>query len=141
MPINNLLLDTHVLIWLINGDQSLSKKAQGLIENARKNGSILISAISVWEVCMLEKKQRIIINKPCLEWIKDSLRYGIGLVALTPEIAAESCQLPGYTAGDPADCIIISTARLESLTLLTCDRNILNYGKQKLVSTINAGLN
>lgn len=138
MLTNNLLLDTHIFIWLMNGDHSLPKKSQELIENTRKNGTISISAISVWEVAMLEQKQRIILNKPCFEWIKDSLHYGIRLLALTPEIAIESCQLPGYSAGDPADRIIIATARIESLVLLTCDERILSYGKQKLVATMNA---
>lgn len=139
MPTNNLLLDTHVLIWLMNGDDTLSKESQKVIEQARKNGNIFISAISVWEVGMLEQKQRIILNKPCLEWIKGSLQYGIRLLALTPEIAIESCQLPRYSAGDPADRIIIATARIESLVLLTCDERILAYGNQKLVLTMNAG--
>ena len=58
MQISNILLDTHVLIWLMNGDESLSKKSQKVIENARKHGNIFISAISVWEVGMLEQKQR-----------------------------------------------------------------------------------
>lgn len=139
MQTANLLLDTHVLIWLMNGNDNISKKSQKLIEHAHKNGNIFISAISVWEVGMLEQKKRIILNKPCLEWIKEALSFGIRLSPLTPEIAVESCQLPGYTAGDPADRIIIATARVESLTLLTCDENILAYGRQKLVSTIDAG--
>lgn len=139
MQTNNLLLDTHVLIWLMNGNANLSKKSQELIEHARKHGTIFISAISIWEVSMLEHKQRITLNKPCLEWIKSALHYGIQLCALTPEIAVESCQLPGYSAGDPADRIIIATARIESLVLLTCDERILAYGQKKLVSTLSVG--
>lgn len=138
MPTNNLLLDTHIWIWLMNGDSSLSKRSQKRIEDARENGNIFISAISVWEIGMLEKKQRIILNKPCLEWIKDSLHYGISVSALTPEIAIESCQLPSYSAGDPVDRMIIATARIESLMLLTCDERILAYGQEGLVSTMNA---
>jgi len=140
MPTNNLLLDTHIFIWLMNGDSNLSKKAQQLIEKAHKNGNLFISAISIWEVSMLEEKQRIVLNKPCLEWIKSALHYGIQLSPLSPEIAVESCHLPQYAAGDPADRIIIATARIESLLLLTCDERILMYGKQNLVSTFNAGV-
>ncbi len=88
---------------------------------------------------MLEQKNRIILNKPCLEWIKNAFHFGIQLITMTPEIAIESCQLPGYSAGDPADRIIIATARIESLMLLTCDKRILAYGQQKLVSTMDAG--
>lgn len=135
---NNLLLDTHVLIWLMNGDASLSIKTKKLIEKVYKEGSICIAAISVWEVAMLEKKQRIVLNKPCFEWIKDALRFGIRLIPLSPEIAIESCYLPGYLAGDPADRIIIASARVESLCLVTCDEKILTYGEQNLVLSLNA---
>ena len=140
MQTNSLLLDTHILIWLMNGDSQLSLRARKLIEAARKNSSLFISAISVWEISMLEQKQRIILNKPCLEWIKETLHYGIQLSALTPEIAVESCHLPGYNAGDPADRIIIATARMESLMLLTCDERILMYGQQNLVMTLDASI-
>jgi PIN domain nuclease of toxin-antitoxin system len=135
MPVNKLLLDTHVLIWLMNGDKKLTEKARAYVEDAREQEGLFISAITVWEVSMLDQKQRIILNKPCLEWIKNALYYGISIAPLTPEIAVESSHLPGYTAGDPADRIIIATARIESLTVLTSDERILSYGEQKLVST------
>ncbi len=138
MLTNNLLLDTHVLIWLMNGDQSLSKKSRKLIDDSQKNGSLSISVITVWEVGMLEHRGRIVLKKPCLEWIKSALHHGIQLIALTPEIAIESCHLPGYTAGDPADRMIIATARIESLLLLTADERILTYGRQQLVATARA---
>lgn len=134
---NNILLDTHILIWLMNGDNKLSQSIQHHIENARRDGSVNISAISIWEIAMLEQKKRIILNKPCLEWIKDSLYHGIHLLPLTPEISVESCRLPGYLAGDPADRMIVATARVESLLLITCDERILAYGKQKLVRTLD----
>ena len=76
------------------------------------------------------------LNKPCLEWIKESLHCGIRLLPLTPEIAIDSYQLPSYSAGEPADRIMIATARIESLILLTCDERILAYGKRQLVVTM-----
>ena len=77
MLMPDLLLDTHVWIWLMNGDETLSKLARKEIELAWGKGALGISAISVWEVGMLEKKQRIILNKPCLEWVKQALQCGI----------------------------------------------------------------
>ena len=109
----------------MNGDERISKNSQELIEASRENGSVFISAISVWEVSMLEQKNRVILNKPCIDWIKNAMRYGIKLLELTPEIAIQSTQLPSCCAGDPADRIIIATARIESLLLLTCDEHIL----------------
>lgn len=135
---NNVLLDTHIWIWLMNGDPCLLQAAREQIDLAHKNGNVFVSAISSWEVGMLEQKKRIVLNKPCVEWIKSSLHLGIQLLPLTPEIAVESCHLPEYFAKDPADRMIIATARVESLTLLTRDEKILAYGQQEMVSTLPA---
>lgn len=137
MQTNKVLLDTHVWIWLMNGDFSFSKKSRILIEEAHQSGSLFISAISAWEVSMLESKNKIKLNKPCIEWIRTSIHHGIQYFALTPEIAVESCQLPDYDFGDPADRIIIATARVASMTLLTRDKRILAYGQQKRVSVMD----
>lgn len=138
MLMPDLLLDTHVWIWLMNGDETLSKVARKEIECAWGNGTVGISAISVWEVGMLEKKQRILLNKPCLEWIRQALHCGILLLPLTPEIAIESSHLPDYTSGDPADRIIIATARIDSRVLVTRDECILAYGLTQRVNTLQA---
>jgi PIN domain nuclease of toxin-antitoxin system len=133
---NNLLLDTHVWIWLMNGDTTLSAETQQRIDEAHKQGGVFIAAISIWEVAMLEQKKRITLSKPCLEWIKTSINCGIQIVPLTPEISVDSCMLPEYLAGDPADRLIIATARVTSLDLLTRDQRILAYGQQSRVSTV-----
>ena len=138
MQINNLLLDTHAWIWLMNGDGSLSKKAREMISDAHENGNLFVAAISCWEVGMLEKKARIILSKPCIEWIKTSQHFGIRVASLTAEIATESSHLPGHFHGDPADRMIIATARIESLTIITRDEQMLAYAKQKLVGAVKA---
>ena len=61
----------------MNGDERISKNSQELIEASRENGSVFMSAISVWEVSMLEQKKRIIFHKPCINWIKNAMKYGI----------------------------------------------------------------
>jgi PIN domain nuclease of toxin-antitoxin system len=138
MQTNNILLDTHVWIWLMGGDQCLSSSAQEIIEKAHQAGGVFVSAISCWEIAMLEQKKRVVLNKPCLDWIKTSLHYGIQLLPITPEISVESCHLPDYFAGDPADRIIIATARIESLLLVTRDERILKYADQQMVLAVNA---
>jgi len=86
---------------------------------------------------MLEAKGRIRLSKDCLAWVHDALASpGISLVPLTPEIAVESCRLPGTFHGDPADRILVATARLLGATLLTRDTGILAYGKGNRVSTM-----
>lgn len=123
-------------IWLMNGDKTLTLAIRKRIEQAYGEGTLYVAAILAWEVSMLEKKNRVRLNKPCLEWIRVALNHGIQLLPLTPEIAVDSSQLPAYDAGDPADRLIIATARIESLTLLTRDENILAYGAQQRVSVL-----
>ena len=134
-----ILLDTHVWIWLLNGDEQLKKsKCLSYIENAVKYSNIRISAISVWEVGMLESKGRINFPMDCLDWVNKALDApGISLVPITPEIAIESSRLPGKFQGDPADRIIVSTARKLGAILITQDRNIIMYSKKKYLKVVS----
>ena len=133
------LLDTHAFIWVINGESTLAKKVLESINRAAKEKAVFISAISLWEISMLVKKRKVIFDQPTLEWLSNGLQApGMNLIPLTPNIAVESCQLPGEFHGDPADRIIIATARIEGLTLVTRDQKILEYGKDHYVNTLRA---
>ena len=138
-PDTRLILDTHVFLWLMNGENELSSEAREIIEASIIDGSIAISAISLWEISMLHTRERIFLNQPCLAWIKRSLEApGITLYPLTPEITVESTSLPGGFHGDPADRIIVATARVLGLPLLTRDQKILDYGKDDYLHCIKA---
>jgi PIN domain nuclease of toxin-antitoxin system len=133
---SGLLLDTHVWIWLMLGDK-LSLKNQTLIEEHASSGRIFLSSISLWEVSMLAAKNKIHLDRPCNEWIDAALKEPkINVITLTPAIAVESAYLPGEFHGDPADRIIVATARIEILTLLTKDEKILSYSKNKYLNAI-----
>ena len=134
-----LLLDTHVWIWLMEGSMALGAAQQKIINEAAQHHMVNVAAISVWEIAMLAKKNRIKLEKPLLAWSEEALSLpGIQLESLTPKIAVESSQLPGNFHGDPADCLIVATARLHQLTLLTRDQKILDYSKKEYVSVIQA---
>jgi len=136
-PERVLLLDTHVWLWLMSGDGGMKPSAVRAMDEAASHGLIRVSAISVWEVAMLEAKGRIRLAKDCLAWVNEALRApGIALVPLTPEVAVESSRLPGTFHGDPADRILVATARREGAVLLTRDEKILAYGKAKHLSTM-----
>ena len=126
-----LLLDTHVWIWLINGDEELkSSETITYIARAVQFSNIRVSAISVWEVGMLEAKGRISFSMDCLDWVRQALAApGISLALLTPEIAIASNRLPGTFHGDPADRIIVATTRELGASLVTKDRQILEYSQ------------
>ncbi|MGB6977060.1 MAG: type II toxin-antitoxin system VapC family toxin [Gammaproteobacteria bacterium] len=132
-----LLLDTHVWIWLMEGSPGLNYRQQKTINEAARQSMVCIAAISVWEVAMLVKKGRIKLEKPLLAWVQEALALpGIELKPLTPEIAVESSQLPDGFHGDPADRLIVATARMHRLTLLTHDQKILDYAKKEYLSVI-----
>ena len=133
-----ILLDTYVWIWLMEGAPELGIDAQKMINQAARNSLIGISAISLWEISMLNMKGRIRLEKPLLTWVKEALALpGIELKPLTPEIAVESTQLPDGFHGDPADRLIVATARVHGLSLLTRDEKILAYVKQEYLDAIS----
>ncbi len=77
---------------------------------------------------MLEAKQRIELDIPVAIWLSRAVKdTGIRVIDLSPDIAAESCSLPGNFHKDPADRIIVATARIHGLILLTRDQKILEY--------------
>ncbi len=129
------ILDTHVWIWLIEDSGELSKPIIASLNQVAKSKQILIAAISLWEVSMLAEKSRIAIKQNAVTWLTQALQHpGITLCPLTPDIAAQSCNLPGAFHGDPADRMIVATACIENATIVTRDENILRYAQSGHVS-------
>ena len=134
-----LVLDTHVWIWVLEGAKvQLSSATVNLVEEAAGRAEVAVAAISVWEVAMLAAKRRITLSHSIDEWAAAALAApGIRLVELTPQIALESTRLPGAAHGDPADRLIIATARVLGATLATCDDRILEYASHGHVRARN----
>lgn len=137
---NMLLLDTHVWIWLMNGDtEMLSVSCRNILDRASRTGKLRVSAITVWEVGMLEAKGRIRLTKKCLDWVSEALGApGMALLPLSPEVAIESSRLPGNFPGDPADRILAATSRIYEAILVTQDSKLLDYGKEGYLSVMVA---
>lgn len=135
-----IVLDTHVWIWLVSGESArISKRAVDAIEEESRRGGLRVSAISVWEVAMLEAKGRLGLALPVQEWVRAALRApGVRLLELTPEIAVESTRLPGDTRGDPADRILVASARATGARLATRDGRILDYAADGHVRVLDA---
>ena len=134
------LLDTHVWVWLMEGEAShLTDDVIAELESASNRGALGVSAISVWELAMLETKGRLRLSRSIDEWVRAALSArGTRLLTLTPEIALQSARLPGKPPGDPADRILMATARIEGARLVTRDRAILQYGKSGHLSVLSA---
>lgn len=124
-----LLMDTHVWLWYAEGvADRLGADALARIEQARREGRLRVSAISVWEVGLLLAKGRIKLSAPAWEWVQQAIALpGLRLEKLDAETALESTRLPGEVHGDLADRFLIATARVGGLTLLTADSRILDY--------------
>lgn len=134
-----LLLDTHVWLWFALGDAGrMTKPARKKIEDAAHGGRLAVSAISVWEIGMLEAKGRIALGLPCEKWATAALALpGLRLIGLEPEIAIASSRLPGAIHGDPADRILAATARARDAVLATADERLLEYGKAGLMRVLD----
>lgn len=133
------LLDTHVWVWLMLGDNRLGSASRRMLEKAVPDGLLRVSVISVWEVAMLEAKGRLTLAADCESWVREALAApGVRLAELTPHICISSTRLPGVFHGDPADRMLIATARESDATLLTADQAILQYGSEGYVHAVRA---
>ena len=122
------LLDTHTLVWLVHGDEQLSLAARRRIESA---AAVWVSAISAWEIGMLVAKGRLQLSRDVKEWIDEVLALpGVHVAPVGVEVAVASTRLPGEFHGDPADRIIVATARHLGATLVTADDKVLAWGGQ-----------
>lgn len=121
------LLDTHVWYWLMEVPEKIPVNVRKIMS---QNGTVPfgISAISLWEIAKLEEKKRIDFNIPLQNWMKDALDPDfMKRLELDEQVAVESTRLPEGFHRDPSDQIIVATARVHNLTLITADRKILAY--------------
>lgn len=126
-----LLLDTHTFIWLSSDRSMLSEKVLELIRNETEG--LFISAISATEIGLLAAADRINTFGPCEDFLFGNLeRFDIQQVPVDVETGLLSTQLPQLHR-DPFDRIIIATAQLHGMTILTKDRTIPTYPKVKAV--------
>jgi len=124
-----ILLDTHVLVWLLIAPENLSLKERKAILAARKSGPLAISAISLWEITWLAQNGRIEIDVSVDSFVKKCASF-VQILPITQEIAIRSVQFPDSYPNDPQDRIIGATALAEGIRLLTHDKLIV---KSRLV--------
>jgi len=123
------VLDTHVWVWAAAGDARAEKMGAF-------SGTAIISAISQWEVSMLSMKARLKLLPDDEAWFSENLEPPVSLAPLTAEISMSSCRLPDFH-GDPADRIIVATAMVLGIPLITGDEKIIRWNEaQKLLQVI-----
>ncbi|PPQ26854.1 type II toxin-antitoxin system VapC family toxin [Rhodopila globiformis] len=123
---DTLLLDTHILLWLDSGSDRLRPTTRERIDACwRGGGTILVSAVSVWEIAVLVDAGRIGLDLPVAAWIERfATRPGIDIVPLGYPAAAQAYQLHDLAHRDPGDRLLIATAIERCCPLVTYDARI-----------------
>lgn len=123
---SGLLLDTHALVWLVEGDDSLGAKARARAEAACAEDVLTVSAASFWETARLLARGRLAFAVPLAAWRRAVLALGVQEVPVTGDIAIDGGALPGFK-GDAADRVIAATALHIGATLMTADPRMLAW--------------
>lgn len=121
-----LLLDTHALIWLVEGSKSLGRRSARRADEALVRDELTVAAISFWEVAMLARAQRIEIDLPPSEWRLRVVGLGVHELPLTGDVAVAAAMLADFHA-DPADRFIVAAAQAHDADLMTADERILRW--------------
>lgn len=121
-----ILLDTHIFLWFQSGNSKLSSQEIEHILTAHRQQTLFLSAISIWEIAMLEKQKRIALHQPIQKWIRTATE-DLNVIPISADIALESVLLPNCEHKDPADRLILATARILDLKILSQDEKILSY--------------
>ncbi len=125
----SVLLDTHILIWWLDDRDRLSRAQQEAVASTSAESPLAVSDISLWEVATLHGLERIRLTISLREWLDKAVAPPLARrQGISPAVAAELASLPGSFHRDPADRILVATARVFGMTLLTQDRRIIDAG-------------
>ena len=120
-----ILLDTHVLIWWVSGVQPLSARARRVLNEALQAGPLRASAISVLEITTAVRRGRLVLGVPIERWLEDLLALpDVRFEPVSVDIARLAGSFGDTVHGDPADRIIIATAQILQLRLVTADARL-----------------
>lgn len=134
-----IVIDTHALVWMIEADPRLGPRAIALIDEERVRDGAGVAPMTAWEAAMLVDKRRLALGRSVGTWFDHVLATpGFVLMPFTVAMGIDAGTLPGDIHGDPADRIIIATARALGCPVLTADHKILAYAAAAHVQAIDA---
>ncbi len=119
------LLDTNVWLFAANAPEFLPEEIQAILD--RRDAQFGLSAISLWEVGKKHQIGKLELDQELGSWLKGALAAHIQVLPITPEVVADAMRLQGFPNRDPADELIVATARVHRLTLLTADTKLKGY--------------
>lgn len=122
-----LLLDTHVLLWLLDEEERLGPRARRRLERESTRGGLAVSAITFWEIALLAQRGRIQVSPAGPALRAHILGLGVAELGIDGSVAELAARLASRH-GDPADCMLVATALEHDLTLVTADTVLLAWG-------------
>ena len=121
----NVLLDTHIWIWWLTPASPLSARERDALDRAAEKRELHLAAISLWEAQVLHARKRIELPLPFADWISSAAdERMLTLLPLDLDVVIAADSLPAAFRGDPADRLIVATARAHAMALATHDTNI-----------------
>ena len=128
-----LLLDTHVWIWSVEGDERrIGSRTRRLLAKGEAADALRVSAITLFEVSALHTQGRLRLSRPLEQWIREAMEpAGVRLAECSAAVAIDAGTIPRSALADPLDRVIVSTARQLAATLLTADAQILEYAARR----------
>ena len=121
----NVVLDTHVWIWWLTAGSPLPPKERDALDRAAENRELYVSAISLWEAQVLHARKRIELPIPFADWLSHAADHRmLTLLPLDVDVVLAVDSLPASFHGDPADRLIVATARAHAMPLATHDAAI-----------------
>lgn len=123
------VLDTHILLWWVGGSDRLSAEQGAALDAAHEDQPLLVSDITLWEIATLHSLGRIRLGLPLRDWLEAATAAPlVRRIGISPPIAAQVADLPDSFHRDPADRVLVATARAWDATLITSDRRIVESG-------------
>lgn len=124
-----LVLDTHVLLWWVDGSDRLPREHRRALDALSADRPAVVSDVSLLEIATLHRLGKVELALPLRDWLAAAVAPPlVRRFAITPAVAAETAALPEGFPRDPADRVIVATAKLLGATLLTRDRAITGSG-------------
>ncbi len=129
------LLDTHFWIWWLTARSPLKATERDALDAAAEAGGVYLAAISLWEAQLLHAKHRLQLPLPFSDWLTRATESRVlTILPLDREVVIAVDGLPARFHGDPADRLIVATARTHGIPLATNDRAIRRSRTAKLWS-------
>ena len=119
-----IVVDTHALVWQLNADAQIGKRARARLERALAREELCVSAVAFWEISLLVSRDRLRLGTTATHFRWRLLEMGIRELPIGGEVALQAAALARALV-DPVDCFMAATALAHGATLVTADRRLL----------------